>query len=141
VFIGYNSFKETILSRGTARLGTISFVLGILSLGLVTIAIIILIWIRLPFGPADDASIFSLGFLAVFLMFGGGIIGVPGWLTGSIARRNNKAGSNNPQIDKAASRGQILSAWGVGITMVIIVVALIIGRNIPPSGPVTPVPF
>jgi len=125
----------------TARLATISLVLGILSLGLVVIAILILIWIRLPFGPADDASIFSLGFLAVFLMLGGAILGIPGWLLGRVARRKNSAGNNDPRISKTASRGQTLSAWGVGITMVIIVVALIIGRNIPPSGPVTPVPF
>jgi hypothetical protein len=72
--------------RKMARLAMTSLILGVLSIGLVGFGLIVILRVRLPGGLTDDASRLSLGFLAVFLMLGGSILGVPGWLTGSVAR-------------------------------------------------------
>jgi heme/copper-type cytochrome/quinol oxidase subunit 2 len=137
-------YQETDMNtqpdRKTARLATTSLILGILSLGLVVVGLILILRVRLPGGPTDDASRLSLGFLAVFLMLGSLAVGIPGFLTGSIARRRNTAEGNDPQIQKTATTGRNLSIIGISIVVVLFAYALIFAPKIPPSDISTPIP-
>lgn len=131
---------KTQSNRNTAFLATISLILGILSFGLVLVAIGILISVRLPGGPNDDGSLFALGFLAVFLMLGGVVLGIPGWLIAAVARHKNKAEGNDQKIRNTATAGLILNGLGVAAVVTLFVIARLLGPNTVPPVPLTPFP-
>jgi len=126
--------------RKTARLATTSLILGIVSLGLIVVSFILIARLRLPGGPTDDASRISLAFLVVFLFLGSLAAGIPGFLTGSIARRRNAEEGNDPQIQKTATTGRTLSITGIAIVVLLFAYGLIFAPKAPPIDISTPIP-
>ncbi|MEW6287400.1 MAG: hypothetical protein AB1509_14350 [Chloroflexota bacterium] len=126
--------------RKTAFLATVSLILGILSFGLVLVAMGILIRVRLPGGPTDDAPLLALGFLAVFLMLGGLVLGIPGWLIAAVARHRNNTEGNDQKTRKTAAAGLILNGSGVAAVVLLFGIAWLFGPNTAPPIPLTPVP-
>ena len=124
----------------TKRLATISLILGILSFGLILIAIILILRVRLPGGPTDDASRMALGFLGVFLMLGSLILGIPACITALIARRRNNEGGNDQKTNKTAAIGLTLGILGIAIVLILFAYALIFAPRIPPADISTPIP-
>jgi len=131
---------DTQSNVNTKRLATLSLILGILSFGLVSVALIIIIRLRLPGAPSDDASTFSLGFLAVFLLLGGLILGIPGLITGLNARKKNEEAGDNQTIRRIATIGLRLSVTGVTIVVILFAYALIFRTSTPPPDISTPIP-
>ena len=124
----------------TKRLALVSLILGILSFVLVIVALIIVIRLRLSGVPSDDASIFSLGFMVVFLLLGGLILGIPGFITGLNARKKNEQEGDDQKFRRTATIGFRLSAAGITIVVILFAYALIFGTNAPLPDISTPIP-
>ena len=125
--------KTERLAKTSRVLGILSFLLNLFPLGL-------FIWTRISGPLSDDFSMLGWAFLAVFLMAGGLLVGIPGCITALLALKKNKAESDDPNIKKIATAGLVFSLVGVASALVIIVSAWVFASNSPPPDITTPIP-
>ena len=131
---------NTQSNRKTERLAKISRVLGILSFLLILFPLGLFIWTRI-YGPlGDDFSMLGWAYLAVFMMLGSLLIGIPGCITALLALQKNKAEGDDPNIKRLATTGLVLSVAGVVCALVIIVSTWVFASNNPPPDMSTPIP-
>jgi hypothetical protein len=124
----------------TERLAKISRVLGILSFLLTLFPLGLFTWERI-YGPwNDEFSMLGWAFLAVFMMLGGLLLGIPGCITALIALKKNMAESNDPIIRRVATTGLVFSLLGVVSVLAIIVSGWIFTTNNPPPDMTPPMP-
>jgi len=82
----------------------------------------------------------ALGFMAVFLMLGGLLLGIPGCITAVIARRRNQEEGDDQKIRKTATIGLTLSILGIAIVVILFAYALVFAPKVPPPDISTPIP-
>lgn len=125
--------------RKTKRLATISRVLGILSFLLILFPLGLRLWTIIN-GPLGDWSQLGLAFLAVYMMLGSLLTGIPGLIIALLALNRNKAEGDDQAIKKIANTGLVFSILGVLGALVLIISAWIFASNNPPPAPTTPIP-
>lgn len=131
---------ENKSNRKAGKWAKASLILGIMSLGTALYALFIIIKLRLPGRPTDDASLYALGFLAVFLLLVGLIVGIAGLITVLIARIRNEKEGNDEKAARSATIGLVLNALGIGIIVILLAYAVIFAPKIPPVDISTPIP-
>ena len=124
----------------TARLATISLILGIVSFGLLIFTILFLVWIK--FSPYDEFEKLALVGWAFIIFLGCFIVGISGCIVAIITLRRNQAEGSDQGIKRIAFTGLVLS----GLVIVFVGVLLIYvfffnSSNPPPPVPITPSPL
>lgn len=131
---------KTESARKTERLAKTSRVLGILSFLLILFPLGLFIWTRV-FGPwSDEFSMLGWAFLAVFLMIGSLLVGIPGCITALLALKKNQAEGDDQNLKKMATTGLVLSLVGVVSVLAIIVSGWVFTTNNPPPDITPPIP-
>ena len=124
----------------TERLAKISRVLGILSFLLILFPLGLRLWTIIK-GPLGDWSMLGWAYLAVFMMLGSLLTGIPGLIIAWLALNRNKAEGGDSAIKRIASTGLVFSLLGiVGALLMIISAWIYASNNPPPPAPTTPIP-
>ena len=128
--------------RRTERLAKISRVLGILSSLLIVFPVGLFLWTRIIGPSGDDFSLLGWAVLAVFMMLGSLLTGIPGCILALVALNRNKAEDGNATIRSIANMGLVFSLAGILGALVILGFAWMDGFNNPnpPPIPLTPKP-
>ena len=130
---------STEVQRKTKRLATISLALGILSCLLILFPLGLRLW-TIIIGPLGDWSMLGMAFLAVFMMLGSLLLGVPGLIIAWMALMRNKV-EGNDVTKRIATTGLVLNLLGILVALVLIISAWLYASNNPPSPiPATPIP-
>jgi hypothetical protein len=134
--------QELIMSiesqHKTERLAKISRVLGGISFLLILFPLGLFLWARAISPPSDDFSLLGWAVLAVFMMLGSLLLGIPGCVLALVALNRNKVEGEDPAIKKIANTGLLFSVLGIIGALVIIVFGWIGASSMP--GPVpTPI--
>jgi len=131
---------NTASQRKTERLAKISRVLGILSFLLILFPLGLRLWTIIK-GPLGDWSMLGWAYLAVFMMVGSLLTGIPGLIIALIALNRNKAEGGDQAIKGIANTGLVLSILGIlGASVMIISAWIYASNNPPPPAPTTPIP-
>jgi uncharacterized membrane protein len=88
----------------------------------------------------DDFSLLGWAYLAVFMMIGSLLVGIPGCITALLALKKNKAEGDDQNIKKIATTGLVLSLVGVVSVLAIIVSGWVFTTNNPPPDITPPIP-
>lgn len=128
--------------RRIERLAKISRVLGGMSFLLILFPLGLFLWARVISPPSDDFSLLGWAVLAVFMMLGSLLLGIPGCVLALVALNRNKAEGEYPTIKKIANTGLLFSMLGMIGALVIIVFGWSIASTspIPPAGTIAPKP-
>ena len=82
----------------------------------------------------------GMAFLAVFMMLGSLLLGVPGLIIAWMALMRNKV-EGNDVTKRIATTGLVLNLLGILVALVLIISAWLYASNNPPSPiPATPIP-
>ena len=120
----------------TKRLATTSLILGILSFGLFLFTCLILSWIKLS--PFNETKAILLVSLALILVLGSLILGIPGLVTGFVALiRIRKQGDGN-KIMPTTILGLVLSGFGIAVFLVYLAYIVLLSPPHPPPVEITP---
>ena len=131
---------KTESARKTERLAKTGRVLGILSFLLILFPLGLRLWTIIK-GPLGDWSMLGWAYLAVFMMLGSLLTGIPGLIIAWLALNRNKAEGGDPVIKSIANTGLVFSLLGVlGALAMIFSAWIYASNNPPPPAPTTPIP-
>jgi hypothetical protein len=122
------------------RLANISRILGIISVGIMVVAGLILIYARFILGDTDWVSGIGYVIFALLLFFVSLIVGLSASITALIALNRNKEGSNDPKVRKLANLGLTLGLASVLPILIFFAVTWIFSSGTPPPDISTPIP-
>jgi hypothetical protein len=121
--------------RGTERLAKISQILGTISFVLILFPVGLFLWSRILGQSGDDFSLLGWAVLAVFMMLGSVLSGVPGFILALVALNRNKQQGENATIKNIANTGLVFSLVGILGTLVILGFAWVDGFSNPNPAP------
>ena len=105
-------------------LATLSLILGTLSFGFAFVSCLPILWGRHTGG--QDAILLALGMLALLIMLGGLILGIPGFIVGVIALVRFRKQRDHNRIMRMAVVGILLSSLGGATLFIFLVVPLLL---------------
>jgi len=109
-----------------------SLVLGILSFGLALASFLPIFWAR---QGGSFGMVIGLGMLALSIMLGGLILGIPGFIMGVIALVRFRKRIDHNNIMRTATVGMILSCLGIATPIIFFVVPVLLDPSGPLLGP------
>ncbi len=117
---------------GTELLSMTSLILGILSFGLALASFLPILWAR---QGGSFGMVVGLGMLALSIMLGGLILGIPGFILGIIALVRFRKRINHNNILRTAIVGIILSSLGIATLLILFVIPALLDPSGPLRGP------
>jgi uncharacterized membrane protein len=121
------------------RLAKTSRILGILSVGLIVVAALILVYARFFLDKVDWVSGIGYVILALLLSLGGLIMGISAVITALIALKRNREADDDQTIKKTANLGLVLGLVSAVIILIFFAVVWLMS-NAPPPDISTPIP-
>jgi hypothetical protein len=122
------------------QLANISRILGIMSVGILILAALLLVYARFILGDSDWISGIGYVIFALLMLFISLILGLSASITALIALNRNKDGGDDPMIRKLANLGLTLGLASVLLILIFFAVTWIVSSGNPPPDISTPIP-